>query len=440
MSISPAEIIAKTRDGIELNAEEINYLVSGYVSGKIPDYQMSSWLMAACIRGLSERETFLLTTAMIASGKTLDLSGISGVKVDKHSTGGVGDKTTLVLVPLLAASGLKVAKMSGRGLGHTGGTIDKLESIPGCRTELSIEEFVAQVNNIGAAVISQTEDIVPADKKIYALRDVTATVESIPLIASSIMSKKLAAGADFILLDVKYGSGAFMANEQQAMNLAEVMISIGKSAGKKVIAVLSDMNDVLGRAVGNILEVEEAIRTLQGRGPEDLRNLCIELGSALLQSVGITKNKNDSVDFLVSLLDNGKAASKFDEIILAQGGDLSSFLEPEKSRRAVYHDVFQAERSGFIFNVDVRQIGLAALDLGAGRTKKDDILDYQAGLVVQKKVGDAIRAGDILEELYTSSPDATAKFLSAKNRLKNAYNICRNKPVKSNNNIKIMSL
>lgn len=435
VNMSIAEIIAKTRDGIELSAEEIFRLISGYVSEEIPDYQMSAWLMAACIRGLTERETFFLTNAMVASGSTIDLSGVSGIKADKHSTGGVGDKTTLVLIPMLAAAGIKLAKMSGRGLGHTGGTIDKLESIPGFRTELSPNRFLNQVKEIGAAIVTQSADLVPADKKIYALRDVTATVESIPLIASSIMSKKLAAGADIILLDVKYGSGAFMRDKEKALQLANTMFSIGNLAGKKVIAAVSDMNDVLGRAVGNSLEVEEAVQTLNGNGPADLRKLCLELGSLVLVSAGLASDKPSAVSLLAELLDNGKAACKFEEIVKAQEGDAAIFFDSAKLSRAKHQSVFEASESGYISAIDVRQVGLAALELGAGRLKMNDQIDHRAGLIIHKKLGEPVGIGDAIAELFTDNANYSERFDASKNRLKNAYNISRNRPDKSNNNI-----
>lgn len=394
------DLIAKKRDGCELTTGEIRWLVSEFTAERLPDYQMAAWLMAVCIRGMSDRETADLTLAMADSGEKLDLSAISGVKVDKHSTGGVGDKTTLVLVPLLAAADLKLAKMSGRGLGHTGGTIDKLEAIPGFRTALTPDEIAQQVKQIGAAIAAQTEALVPADKKMYALRDVTATVESIPLIAASVMSKKLAAGADIIVLDVKYGSGAFMRTRDDAERLAETMIGIGKRAGRKVVAAITSMNDVLGRAVGNSLEVAEAVETLKGGGPPDLRDLCLFLGGAALQAADPETDRQAAEVRLGTLLDNGAAARKLVEIIAAQGGDPRVVDDPSILGMANSTEFVVSKTAGYVSAVDVRKIGWAAVTLGAGRVCKEGSIDPHAGLIVYKKLSDKVEQGDVLAALF----------------------------------------
>ena len=403
-SFRPYDLISRKRDGGELTTDEIRWLVSEFAADRIPDYQMAAWLMAVCIRGMSDRETADLTQAMVDSGEKLDLSGIPGVKVDKHSTGGVGDKTTLVLVPLLAAAGLRVAKMSGRGLGHTGGTIDKLESIPGFCTDLSPEGIVRLVKDVGAVMASQSDRLVLADRKMYALRDVTATVGSIPLIASSVMSKKLACGADVILLDVKYGSGAFVATADDARRLARAMIAIGRAAGKKVIAAVTSMNDVMGNAVGNSLEVAEAIETLHGGGPADLRELCLQLGAAALVEVGQSPNGASAEECLERLLDDGSAAAKLAEIIRAQGGDDGVVSDPSLLGAAEVRVSVASQSTGYVTGVDVKRIGQAAGDLGAGRFRIEDDIDPQAGIVVRRKLGDRVREGDALAELHTNHP------------------------------------
>ena len=387
-------LIRKTRDGGELTREELFSLTSQYVAGKIPDYQMAAWLMAVYFRGLSERETADLTQAMVASGDTVDLSQLPGVTVDKHSTGGVGDKTTLVLGPLLAAAGLTVAKMSGRGLGHTGGTLDKLEAIPGFRTGLSPEEMVAQVRRIGLTVVAQTGRLVPADGLLYALRDVTATVDSLPLIASSIMSKKLAAGAQVIMLDVKTGSGAFMSRPDDAFALARAMVAIGTAAGRSVQALVTGMAQPLGLAVGNALEVKEAIATLRGEGPEDLRELCLALGSRL--QVAATGGSLEGADAtLRRLLTTGAALERFRAFVSAQGGDPSVVDDPDgvlPQPRA--QETLLAPQSGFVQAIDALKVGDAARALGAGRLSKSDKLDFAAGVLLTVKVGGLVRAGE----------------------------------------------
>ena len=398
------DIIAAKRDGRELTSEEISRIVLDYSCGRIPDYQMSAFLMAVYIRGMSFAETTAMTSAMVESGKTLDLTSVSGVKVDKHSTGGVGDKTTLVVVPMLAACGLKAAKMSGRGLGHTGGTLDKLESIPGFDTALSLDRFVIQLRNIGAAIAGQSSDIVPADKVIYALRDVTATVESIPLIAASVMSKKIACSADVILLDVKVGSGAFVRDIEHARELAQTMIAIGKNLGRKVGALITDMNQPLGRTVGNALEVLEAIETLKGRGPADFRELCIELCAHLLYIAGQSRTIEEARELAISTLTSGSALGKFREIVSAQGGDMHVIDDPSLLPRAsIIHSV-KSESSGFIRIIDCAQIGRAASILGAGRKHKEDPIDPAVGIVIEKKLGDRVDIGDTIALTHANDP------------------------------------
>ena len=398
------DIIAAKRDGRELTGEEISRIVLDYSCGRIPDYQMSAFLMAVFIRGMSFSETTAMTSAMVESGKTLDLTAVSGIKVDKHSTGGVGDKTTLVVVPMLAACGLKAAKMSGRGLGHTGGTLDKLESISGFDTGLSMERFVSQLENISAAIAGQSSDIVPADKMIYALRDVTATVESIPLIAASVMSKKIACSADVILLDVKVGSGAFVRDIRSARELAQTMIAIGKNLGRKVGAVITDMNQPLGRSVGNALEVVEAIEALKGQGPADFRELCIELCANLLFLAGESRTMENARELAVSTLDSGLALDKFREIVSAQGGDTCVIDDPSLLSQASIVYKVKSRGSGFVGSIDCAQIGRAASILGAGRKHKEDRIDPAVGIVIEKKLGDRVDSGDTIAVIYANDP------------------------------------
>lgn len=393
-------LIEKKRDNGELSAEEIKALIDGYTKGTIPDYQMAAWAMAVYFRGMSERETADLTLAMAQSGDMIDLSPIAGVKVDKHSTGGVGDKTTLVLAPLVAACGAPVAKMSGRGLGHTGGTIDKLESIRGFTSELSRERFLSQVNEIGIAVAGQTADIAPADKQLYALRDVTATVASIPLIASSVMSKKIAAGADAIVLDVKVGSGAFMKTIEDAVKLAEAMVGIGRQVNRDTVAVITGMDQPLGRAVGNALEVKEAIDTLRGEGPPDLQELCMELGSHMLRAAGKAEGEDEARARLKEVWTSGKALEKFTDWIAAQGGDASVTDEPARLMNAEAVMQVTAESDGIVASIEAERIGVAAMMLGAGRKTKDEVIDPAVGIVLHKKVGDEVAAGEPLAELH----------------------------------------
>ena len=395
------DVILKTRQGIELTDSELQWLIHGYVAGDIPDYQMSAFLMAVIFKGMTPKELGAFTMAMAHSGDMVDLSAIKGIKVDKHSTGGVGDKTTLVIASLVAACGGVVAKMSGRGLGHTGGTIDKMESIPGLRTELSEEEFRNQVNNIGVAVIGQSSNIAPADKKIYALRDVTATVDSIPLIASSIMSKKLASGADAILLDVKVGSGAFMKTIDDARLLAQAMVDIGNANGRIVKAVITDMDRPLGQAIGNALEIAEVIQTLKGRGPQDLTHECLVMATHLL--VMSEKGDYDNCYSMVqTALQNGAGLAKLRELIVAQGGkgqvvDDTSLLG---SARFTYD--IRASKAGYIAHMNTEDCGIASVMLGAGRIVKDGPIDMTAGIVMHKKTGDAVVTADVLATLYAN--------------------------------------
>lgn len=411
------DIIAAKRDGRELPAGEIERVVLGYASGEVPDYQMSAFLMAAYIRGLTFRETSDLTRAMIASGEVIDLSMISDTKVDKHSTGGVGDKTTLVVVPILAACGLKVPKMSGRGLGFTGGTLDKLESIPGFDTALSSERFVSQVSGIGAAIAGQTQDIVPADKRIYALRDVTATVDSIPLIAASVMSKKIACSSDVILLDVKVGSGAFARDMDSARELARTMISIGASLGRRVGAAITDMSQPLGCAVGNALEVEEAIEVLKGRGPGDVRALSVELSALILCMSGRCRSREDAAAVTAGAIDSGEALAVLQMIVTAQDGDPRAVDDTSLLPRADHTSEVGSEVSGVVRSIGCAGIGVAASILGAGRERKEDPVDPAAGIVVLKKLGDTVEKGEALAVLYTSDmariPEAASIVLGS---------------------------
>lgn len=384
------DIIEKKRDGKELTAEEIKYVIDGYTDGSIPDYQLSAWLMAVYFRSMTNEESASLTHRMATSGTTVDLSAVNGIKVDKHSTGGVGDSTTLCLAPLVASVGVPVAKMSGRGLGHTGGTLDKLESIPGFNIELSDEEFIRLINENGLAVMGQTSNLAPADKKIYSLRDVTATVNSIPLIASSIMSKKIASGADAIVLDVKVGSGAFMTNLEEAKQLAKVMVSIGKQNGKKTVAIISNMDEPLGYALGNALELKEAIDTLKGVGPSDLTELCLTLGSHMVVLGGVANHIAEAREMLEQNIKNGKALAYLKRFIKAQGGDDTVVDHPDKLPKAAYTVDLLAPKSGVVQAIDANKIGVATMMLGAGRSTKDDTIDLSVGIVLHKKVGDQV--------------------------------------------------
>ncbi|WP_342475411.1 pyrimidine-nucleoside phosphorylase [Weizmannia sp. FSL K6-0777] len=396
------DIIEKKRNGGELATEEINFFVKGYTEGTIPDYQASALAMAIYFQDMSDREIADLTMAMVHSGETLDLSAIHGIKVDKHSTGGVGDTTTLVLAPLVAALGVPVAKMSGRGLGHTGGTIDKLESIQGFHVEITTDQFIDLVNREKVAVIGQTADLAPADKKLYALRDVTATVDSIPLIASSIMSKKIAAGADAIVLDVTTGAGAFMKKEEDAIRLAETMVRIGNHVGRKTMAVISDMSEPLGYAIGNALEVKEAIDTLKGEGPDDLTELVLALGSQMVVLAGKATTLEEARNMLKEAIANGAGLEKFKKFVANQGGDPSVIDHPEKLPQAKYAIDLPAKTSGYVSKMVADQIGVAAMMLGAGRATKEDKIDFAVGIVLRKKVGDRVEAGEPLATIYAN--------------------------------------
>ncbi|AVP35507.1 pyrimidine-nucleoside phosphorylase [Staphylococcus felis] len=399
------DIISKKRDGGELSQEEIKFVVDGYTKGDIPDYQMSSLAMAIFFQDMSDEERAALTMAMVESGDQIDLSNINGIKVDKHSTGGVGDTTTLVLAPLVAALDIPVAKMSGRGLGHTGGTIDKLEAVDGFHVEISEEEFVRLVNENHIAVIGQTGNLTPADKKIYALRDVTGTVNSIPLIASSIMSKKIAAGADAIVLDVKTGNGAFMKTVEEAEALAEAMVKIGNQVGRKTMAIISDMSQPLGNAIGNALELREAIDTLKGEGPEDLTELVLSLGAQMVVLAQKADTLEDARAMLQSVIDNGQALEKFKTFLANQGGDASIVDEPSKLPSAEYQYELPAKKSGVVSDMVANEIGIASMMLGAGRQTKEDEIDLAVGLVLHKKVGDAVEAGESLLTIYANQND-----------------------------------
>jgi len=395
------DIIIKKRDGNKLTEKEIDFMVKGYTSGDIPDYQMSSFLMAIYFKGMDDYETSFLTKSMLNSGDILDLSSIDGIKVDKHSTGGVGDKTSLVVAPIVASLGIKVAKMSGRGLGHTGGTIDKLESIPGYNTNLDEKDFINQVNKIGIALIGPTKSLAPADKKMYALRDVTGTVSSIPLIASSIMSKKLAAGTDIIVLDVKVGKGAFMKNVNDAKELARLMVQIGKNMNKKVVAILTNMNDPLGYAVGNNLEVIEAINTLNGKGPKDFNDLCINASAELIYEAGLTNNIDDAIKLAVRQIENKEALNKFIELVKAQNGDESYIINPDKFEKAKYIIPVISNEEGYVKSIDALSIGIASMKLGAGREKLEDKINYNVGIIINKKPGDKVNKNDILAYIHS---------------------------------------
>ena len=389
------DLIQKKRDGQELTTAEIKWLVEGYVAGTVPDYQMSAFAMAVYFKGMTTREISDLTMNMVKTGQEFDLSAIDGVKVDKHSTGGVGDKVTLILAPLVASFGVPVAKMSGRGLGHTGGTIDKLESIKGYQVERSQEDFIRQVQDIGVSVIGQSDQLVKADKLLYALRDVTATVDTIPLIASSVMSKKIAAGADAILLDVTVGEGAFMKTVDEARELAQTMVDLGKAVGRKTVAVITDMSQPLGRAIGNRLEILEALEILQGKGRQDITHFICELAQIMLGLANVEK----TVEEVRQHLENGQALAKFEEMVAAQGGDLEDLYRPVKVAHVV--DI-PAQESGVISALPAMEFGLYAMRLGAGRAVKSDDLDYETGIVFEKKVGDSVQKGEIVAKVYTN--------------------------------------
>ena len=410
------DIIDKKRQGYQLNKNEIEYFIKEYVKNNIPDYQVSALLMAICLKGMTDEEITNLTIAMANSGDTLDLSQINGITVDKHSTGGVGDKTTLIVGPIVASLGCKVAKMSGKGLGFTGGTIDKLESIDGYKTNIKRQDFLNQVNKIGISLISQSENLVPADKKIYALRDVTATVNSIPLIASSIMSKKIAAGSKCILLDVKVGSGAFMKTIEDATKLAQTMVNIGNMAGRETKAVITNMDIPLGHEIGNILEVKEAIDVLKGNGPEDLTYICIELATYMYMMC-TKRSKEESMALVKKALNDGSAFKKFRELVIAQGGNVNLIDNQELFLKPKYTIELKAKNSGYIEHIDTGKIGIISCNLGAGRNKKEDAIDYTAGITITAKTGEFVNKGDVIAKLYTSKKfdiqELNAMYLNA---------------------------
>lgn len=417
------DLIEKKKLGQVLSEEEIGFIIEGYTNSIIPDYQMSALLMAICLQGMSEAETMYLTLAMAKSGDMLDLSDIHGIKVDKHSTGGVGDKTSLILAPMVASLGIPVAKMSGRGLGHTGGTIDKLDSFPGLSTNLPKDKFIDNVNKIKMAIAGQTANLAPADKKIYALRDVTATVDNISLIASSIMSKKIASGADAIVLDVKVGSGAFMKKDEDAFELAKAMVNIGNSLNRETIAVISDMNQPLGKAIGNALEVAEAINTLKGEGPEDLLEICLQLGSYMLLAAKVVSTPEEGRAQLLETIHNRKAYDKFKEFVVAQGGDSGYVDDLSMLPGASIIEPIMLDKTGYIEHIDTEEIGLATMMLGGGRETKESIIDLGVGFIIEKKIGDFIGNQDVIATIYGND---SKKVEIAKQRFVNAFHLTSN--------------
>ena len=414
------DIIVKKRDGEKLSAQEIRFVVEGYTRGDIPDYQMSALMMAILLRGMDREETLELTMAMRDSGETLDLGAIKGVKADKHSTGGVGDKTSLILCPMVAAQGVKIAKMSGRGLGHTGGTIDKLESFQGFKTDISEEKFIENVNKFGIAIAGQTVNLDPADKKMYALRDVTGTVPSIPLIVSSIMSKKLAAGADVIVLDVKTGSGSFMKTAEDARELAENLTAVGKLAGKKTVAVITNMDEPLGNAVGNALEVREAIEVLRGEKRGEVLELCLTLGACMLTEAGIAENDDAAREMLEKGIEDGSALNKLAQLVEAQGGDSSAVFDTSLLPQAPVQLEAVSESSGYVKHICADHVGLVSMHLGGGRATKESVIDLSVGLVLKKKVGDRVEAGESLATIHAQSLESAQK---AAEMLKGCYSL-----------------
>ena len=410
------ELIRRKRDGGMLTEDEISFLIKSYTHNKIPDYQFSAFLMALFLKGMSPDETSHLTKAMLNSGKVLNLNSIQGIKVDKHSTGGVGDKTSLIIAPIAAAAGVKVPMISGRGLGHTGGTLDKLESIPGFRTNLSLTEFKRVLKKCGAVLIGQTKEIAPADKLIYSLRDVTATVESIPLITSSIMSKKLAEGIDGIVFDIKTGNGAFMRNENDAVKLAEYLIGTAKSFDKKAIAYITDMNQPLGNYIGNWLEVYESVKLLQGEFIEDLLEVSLTLAGTMIYLGEKASSITEGIEIAETQIENGKAFEKFVEIIKLQGGETKYILHPDKYPKPKYNEIIRSGVDGYLSEINTFELGMASVELGAGRITKEDKIDHKAGIIFKYKLGDKIKKGDIIAELFSASPQ---KIKLAKGRFKN---------------------
>lgn len=416
------DLILKKKQGKELNTEEINWMIKEFTEGRIPDYQMSAMTMAICFQGMDKRETFDLTMAMRDSGDVLDLSRIDGIKVDKHSTGGVGDKVSLVLTPIVASLGVPVAKMSGRGLGHTGGTIDKLESFSGFSTEISEEKFIDSVNTIGIAIAGQTANLAPADKKLYALRDVTATVDQMSLIASSIMSKKLASGADAIVLDVKTGNGAFMQKEEDAIALAKAMVDIGNRAGKQTVAVITDMDEPLGNAVGNALEIKEVIDALHGDGPEDLMEVVYALGTQMLLLAKRAEDEEIARNLIIESIQERKALKKFAEFIENQGGNREEILHPDMLPKARYVIPVLAEEEGCIERILAQDIGIACMTLGGGRENKESTIDHGVGIILTKKISDTVKKGETLALIHANSKE---KAVLASGLVKNAYQIAK---------------
>lgn len=414
------DIIVKKRDGLKLSAEEIEFVVNGYTKGDIPDYQMSALLMAILLRGMDSEETLNLTMAMMHSGETLDLSRINGMKADKHSTGGVGDKTSLILCPMVAAQGVKIAKMSGRGLGHTGGTIDKLESFPGFNTGISEETFISNVNNFGIAIAGQTADLDPADKKMYALRDVTGTVPSIPLIVSSIMSKKLAAGADVIVLDVKSGSGSFMETEEKARELATELVRVGKLAGKKTVGVITDMDEPLGNAVGNALEVKEAIEVLKGEKQGELLELCLTLGSCILTQADIAETEEQAREMLIKGIADGSALKKLAELVEGQEGNPEAVYNTELLPIAPVQLEVPSDKAGFVKHICAKDVGLVSMHLGGGRVTKESVIDLSVGVILNKKVADRVELGESLGTIHAQTLEKAQK---AAQLLRDCYTI-----------------
>ncbi len=423
--MNPVEIIRKKREGESLTSIEIKNIIDGFTKGKIPDYQFSAFLMAVFFKGMTTGETSVLTDSMLHSGKVVNLNSIKGYKVDKHSTGGVGDKTSLILAPIAAAAGVKVPMISGRGLGHTGGTLDKLESIPGFRTDLSLSEYKSILKRVGAVLIGQTKDIAPADKVIYSLRDVTATVESIPLITASIMSKKLAEGIDGLVLDVKTGSGAFMKNMKDAEELTASLVSTVRAFSKKVVAFITDMNQPLGTHIGNWLEVVECINIFKGEVKNDLYELSTRLSGAMIYLANKAASIEEGTKLSKQLIENGKAFDKFLEIVKAQGGDISFINNPGKYPSSKYHDKVFTEKHGYISKIDTYEIGMASLELGAGRKTKEDKIDPKAGIIFKVKIGTKVKKGDIISELYSDSKEG---IKLAKERISNAVTISKSKP------------
>lgn len=423
------EIIEKKKFNNKLSTKEIRFVIDNYLSGKIADYQMSALLMAIWFNGMNNREIFDLTIAMAHSGKILDLSSISGKKVDKHSTGGVGDKTSLALLPMVASLGVPVPKISGRGLGHTGGTIDKVESITGFQTELTIDNFIKNVRKVKASIISANINLAPADKLVYSLRDVTGTIDSIPLIASSIMSKKIAGGADAFVLNITVGQGAFIKDISSAISLAKTMVNIGEKNQKDTYAVISSMNQPLGFAVGNSLEIKEVISLLNNKGPEDLKEICLFLGSYMLIACNAAKNIKEGIDKLEKVLENGKALNKFKQIIKSQNGDVQQIIKPELLPEAKYQCEIYSKKNGFVDSVDARMIGEASRILGAGREKKDSKIDLSAGIVLKKKQGQSVNIGEVLAALHYNDEK---KLFLASDMVKKAFCIIAKKPIKEN--------